>query len=95
MIGELLKITLKVPLIPQKFSNLIDFLKYADRTLDVVFSRLMCVLFIITLRQKFKRVTRSRRRTGSGYFTPTTRNSFGLLSQSYCERKRQKSSDEI
>ena len=40
-------------------------IKITDRTLDVVFSRFMCIPFIFTLRQKPKGVVRSRRRTGS------------------------------
>jgi len=40
-------------------------IKITDRTLDVVFSRFMCIPFTFTLRQKPKGVTRSRRRTGS------------------------------
>ena len=40
-------------------------IKITDRTLDVVFSRFMCIPFIFTLRQKPKGVARSRRRTGS------------------------------
>ena len=56
----------------------------------------MCFLFTITLRQKPKGVTCSRRRTGHvsvelqdgelSCSTPSTRNSFGLLYQDYCER---------
>ena len=38
-------------------------IKITDRTLDVVFSIIMCVSFTITLRQKPKGVTLSRRRT--------------------------------
>jgi len=40
-------------------------IKITDRTLNVVLSRCLCVSFILTLRQKPKGVTRSRRRTGS------------------------------
>ena len=40
-------------------------IKITDSTLDVVFSRFMCVSFTITLKLKPKGVTRSRRRTGS------------------------------
>ena len=40
-------------------------IKITDRTLDVVFSRCMCFSVIMTLRQKPKKVMRSRRRTGS------------------------------
>ena len=72
-------------------------IKKTDRTLNVVFLRFMCFSFTITLSQEPKRVTRSRRRTGSlsveleyrerVCFTTTTLNSFGLLPRGYCERK--------
>ena len=57
--------------------------------LDIVFLRFVCFLITITLRQKPKGVTSSRRWTGTvpvelqdrelACSTPTTRNSFGLL----------------
>ena len=71
-------------------------IKITNRTLDFVFSRFISISFIITLRQKPKGVTRSRRRTGYLFVElqdrekactrPTTRNSFGLLPQGYFER---------
>ena len=39
-------------------------IKITDRTLDIVFSRFMCVSFTIIQRKKPKVVMRSRRRTG-------------------------------
>ena len=68
------------------------FIKLTDRTLDVVFSIFLRVSFTITLRQKPKGVTFSRRRDSlSLCSTPTTRKSFGLLPKGICERNTHKS----
>ena len=71
-------------------------IKITDITLDVVFSRFICIWFTMTLRQKSTGVKRSRCRTGSrsvdlqdrerACSSPNMRNSFGILPQSYCER---------
>ena len=75
-------------------------IKITDRTLGVIFSRYMCVLFTIILRQMSKGVLRSRRKTGylsvelqdreRACSTQTSRNSFGLLPQGYYEQNTHK-----
>ena len=74
--------------------------KITDRTLGVIFSRYMCVLFSIILRQMSKGVLRILRKTGSlsvelhdrerACSTQTSRNSFGLLPQGYYEQNTHK-----
>ena len=65
----------------QGYSGLLHrLIKITDRTLDVVFSRFLCVSFTITWKLKPKGVTRSRRLTGflSVLFYNDYSNFFGL-----------------